>query len=195
MEDLMLVALVEFDSTRIVQVGFHLNEDDHMHLTLSLQANMDVITQLASDMPSIDLDVIVHLLNIDLEHWPVRQKKKSFVLEHQKIIKEEIDKLLKVGFVQEVNYYEKLVNIMLVKKCHFLLGVCMQNFKNQNFHYIMKNQIKLFNLAHARSNLIIPMNLVHMQNNKVNLKFKKSEINRIRNPYLMRLILLDQFQI
>ena len=43
----------------------------------------------------------MHKPNIDLKHKPMKQKKRSFAPERQKVIDEEVDKLLKVGFIRQ----------------------------------------------------------------------------------------------
>lgn len=55
-------------------------------------------------MSGIDLDVISHQLNIDPSTRPVKQKKKKFAPERNKVIAEEVEKLLDVDFIREVHY-------------------------------------------------------------------------------------------
>ena len=62
----------------------------------------------------IDSTVVAHSLNINPSIKPVIQKKRNFAIEWQKIIASEIEKLLEVGFVQEVRHPELLPNIVLV---------------------------------------------------------------------------------
>lgn len=59
---------------------------------------------------------MVYRLNIDPTYHPVKQKKRSFILECQKVIVEEANKLIKAGFMRKVIYLEWLVNMILVKK-------------------------------------------------------------------------------
>ena len=56
------------------------------------------------DMPGIDPEVVPHYLKVDLTHHPVKQKKRSFILNHQKAMAEEVDKLIKIGFIREIMY-------------------------------------------------------------------------------------------
>ena len=69
-------------------------------------------------MPSIDPEVIVHRLNMDPKHRPVKQKKHSFAPERQKAIQEEVDKFLKVVFIREVYYPKWLANVVFIKKAN-----------------------------------------------------------------------------
>ena len=52
-------------------------------------------------MSGIAPKVIIHRLNIDPKVKPVRQKKRPFALERQKVIDEEVDKLIAAGFIKE----------------------------------------------------------------------------------------------
>ena len=67
-------------------------------------------------MPGIPPEVIIYRLNIDPKVKPVRQKKKSFAPKRQKIIDEEVDKLLTINFIREANYSDWLTNIVMVRK-------------------------------------------------------------------------------
>ena len=67
-------------------------------------------------MGGIDLAIITHILNVSPSFKPVKQKRRSFALERQKVINEEVDKLLQAGAIREVEYPEWLVNVVLVKK-------------------------------------------------------------------------------
>lgn len=63
------------------------------------------------NIPGIDLNVMVHRLNIDRTYHLVKQKKQSFILEHQKAIIEEAYKLVKAGFIREAMYPDWLANV------------------------------------------------------------------------------------
>ena len=82
-------------------------------------------------MPRIPIDVIVHRLNIDHKHEPIKRKKKSFASERQKMIDEEVDKLLKVGFIREAQYPSWIVNVVMVKKASEKWRICI-DFTNLN---------------------------------------------------------------
>ena len=55
-------------------------------------------------MSEISSEVITHRLNIDPKVRSVTQKKRSFAPERQKIIYEEVDKLIMTGLIREANY-------------------------------------------------------------------------------------------
>ena len=67
-------------------------------------------------MPGIDPSIIVHMLNVNLESPPVRQKKWVFAQERDKAMAEEVRKLLEAGFIREVYYPDLLANMVMVRK-------------------------------------------------------------------------------
>ena len=66
-------------------------------------------------MEGIDPTVIVHRLSVDPCCKPIRQKRKSFTLERQKSINEEVAKLLRAKAIREVDYLTWLANVVLLK--------------------------------------------------------------------------------
>ena len=68
-----------------------------------------------SDIPS---KIITHRLNINPKTRPVRQKKRPFALERQKVIDEEVDKLFAPGFIREATYSDWLANMVMVRKAN-----------------------------------------------------------------------------
>ncbi|KAL0339302.1 UNVERIFIED_CONTAM: hypothetical protein Sangu_1452300 [Sesamum angustifolium] len=79
-----------------------------------LRKNSDMFAWSPSNFKGVNPEVIVHRLNVDLQAKPVKQKKRSFRMEHNKIIEEEVEKLLRAGYVAEVQYMEWLSNVVVV---------------------------------------------------------------------------------
>ena len=77
------------------------------------------------DIPGIDPEVIVHQLNVDPSHKPVRQKRRFFNLERYKVIEEEVKKLLKACFIKEAYYPNWLANVVMVKKPNGKWRICI----------------------------------------------------------------------
>ena len=76
-------------------------------------------------MPGIDPKVIVYRLNVDPSHKPIRQKMRSFNLERYKAIEEEVEKLLKTGFIREAYYPNWLANVVMVKMPNGKWRICI----------------------------------------------------------------------
>ena len=67
-------------------------------------------------MLAIDPQVISHQLTIKARAKPIKKKKKSIAPDRLPTLKEEVDKLLKVGFIREVHYLNWLTIVVMVKK-------------------------------------------------------------------------------
>ena len=96
-----------------------------------LKLNMEVFAWKQEDMGGIDPVVITHRLNISPSFKPVKQKRRSFALERQKAINEEVNKLLQAKAIREVEYPDWLANVVLVKKANDKWKLCI-HFTNIN---------------------------------------------------------------
>ena len=67
-------------------------------------------------MLGIYQSVITHRLNVYPASQPVCQKRRVFAPKRDNAIKEEIQKLTIVEFIQEVYYLDWLANVVMVKK-------------------------------------------------------------------------------
>ena len=76
-------------------------------------------------MGGIDPAIITHKLNTNPSFKPVKQKRRSFAPERQKSINEEVGKLLQAGAIREVEYPERLANVVLVKKANVKWRLCI----------------------------------------------------------------------
>ena len=59
-----------------------------------------------------------HRLVIDKRHKPVKQKRIMFNQERYEAIHDEVDKLLKAGFIRKINYPEWVLNVLMIKKAN-----------------------------------------------------------------------------
>ena len=94
-------------------------------LVTFLRKNQDIFAWTHEDMPGIDPSVIVHRLNVNPSHPPVRQKKRVFAPERDRAIAQEVRKLLEAGFIREVYYPEWLANVVMVKKASGKWRICV----------------------------------------------------------------------
>ena len=76
-------------------------------------------------MEGINPAVITHKLNINTSFKPVKQKRRSFSLERQKAVNEEINKLLQAKPIREVEYLDWLANVVLIKKANDKWRLCI----------------------------------------------------------------------
>ena len=76
-------------------------------------------------MTGIDQEVAVHRLQVDPDYQPVKQKRRKFASEWNKIINDEIQNLLDIGSVCEVQYLEWLTNVVVIQKKNGKWRVCI----------------------------------------------------------------------
>lgn len=119
------VPLVEGDPTRNLKIGSKLTESIRRRLVDFLRSNSDCFAWSHLDMPGIDSEVIMHQLQVDPSHQPVRQKRRKFAPERDVKINEEVKNLLDAGFIREVQYPEWLANIVVVEKKNGNWRVCI----------------------------------------------------------------------
>ena len=70
-----------------------------MHTTL--KKNMNLFVWTTSDMSGVSPDIITHKLSVFKEARPAVQKKRNLGEEMKLAVKEEVEKLILVGFIGE----------------------------------------------------------------------------------------------
>ncbi|KAL6338164.1 hypothetical protein AAG906_012861 [Vitis piasezkii] len=97
-----------------------------------LRSNHDIFAWTHSDMKGIHPSIASHKLNVFSAARPVRQKIRRFhPTDRQKIIRNEMDKLLEAGFIREVSYPDWLANVVVVPKKEGKWRVCV-DYTNLN---------------------------------------------------------------
>lgn len=69
-----------------------------------VQQYHDVFSWGPKVMPGLDPKTAKHYLKVKPEAKPVKQKKRTFAMERQKVIEAEIEKLLEAKFIKEMEY-------------------------------------------------------------------------------------------
>ncbi|KAL0406280.1 UNVERIFIED_CONTAM: hypothetical protein Slati_3941900 [Sesamum latifolium] len=83
------------------------------------------------DLEIIDPNIITHHFNIGPRVKPVKQKKRRFGPEKDKIIQAEIDKLMVAEDIEEIQFPEWLSNVVLVHKSGGKWRMCI-DFRDLN---------------------------------------------------------------
>ena len=109
----------------LVYIGSKLAKDLRSLLTHFLRQNKDVFAWKQEDIGGIDPAIITHTLNVSPSFKPIKKKRRSFAPERQKVINEEVDKLLQARAIREVEYLEWLANVVLVKKANGKWWLCI----------------------------------------------------------------------
>ncbi|KAJ9544306.1 hypothetical protein OSB04_024013 [Centaurea solstitialis] len=110
---------------RKVFVGATLTPDIKSEIISFLQEHSDCFAWSHEDMVGIDPDIISHKLNVDPTFKPVKQKRRKFAPERNKVINDEVDNLLKTGKIREVKYPDWLANVVVVQKKNGKWRVCI----------------------------------------------------------------------
>ncbi|KAL0333064.1 UNVERIFIED_CONTAM: hypothetical protein Scaly_2207900 [Sesamum calycinum] len=92
-----------------------MNDTTRKEVIQCLQRNINIFSWTLQDLEGIDPNFITHHLNIDPHIKPVKQKKKQFGPEKNKIIQAEIDKLRVAKHIEEIQFLEWLSNVILTK--------------------------------------------------------------------------------
>ena len=109
---------IDDNSEHLAYIGSRLAENLRHPLIHFLKHNKDVFAWKQEDMGGIDPAIITYRLNVSPSFKPVKQKRRSFAPKRQKVINEEVAKLLQARAIREVEYLEWLANVVLVKKAN-----------------------------------------------------------------------------
>ena len=104
------------EGTHLTNISSPLTPEETQNMQNALRQNHDVFAWAHSDMKGIDPSITSHRLNVLPTARPIRQRVRRFYSDKQKIIRNEIDKLLEVGFIREVDYPDWLANVVVVPK-------------------------------------------------------------------------------
>ena len=98
---------------RITYVSSLLKEEVKKELVVLLKEFKDYFAWDYTEMPRLDREVVEHRLPIKPEFHPFQQPPRRMSKEVELKVKDEIEKLLKVGFIRPTRYAEWLSNIVL----------------------------------------------------------------------------------
>ncbi|KAL2226710.1 UNVERIFIED_CONTAM: Retrovirus-related Pol polyprotein from transposon [Sesamum indicum] len=116
--------LVPSEQVKTTRIGANMG-DGEMTMIEFLKRNVEMFAWSPSDFTGISPEIIVHRLNVDPAVRSVQQKKRLFGTDKNEIIRQEVDKLLKVGYVSEVQYTDWLSNVLLVPKSSEKWRMCV----------------------------------------------------------------------
>ncbi|XP_074574636.1 uncharacterized protein LOC141831105 [Curcuma longa] len=114
-----------------VQVAAELPAELKLELAACLLRNQDVFAWTPTDLTGVSPSVAVHRLNVLPGARPIKQKRRHFGPEQNKVIREEVQKLLKAGHIKEVHFPTWLSNVVLVPKPGNKWRVCV-DFRDLN---------------------------------------------------------------
>ena len=86
---------------------------------------MDVFAWSPYEVPRVNLEFIMHKLNMDPSFPPKKQKPRRSAKEHMEAIRSEVRRLREARAIREVFFPERLANIVVVKKKNGKWRVCI----------------------------------------------------------------------
>ncbi|KAL2230939.1 UNVERIFIED_CONTAM: Retrovirus-related Pol polyprotein from transposon [Sesamum indicum] len=123
-DEYKVVQLVPDEPDKTTRIGANMKERE-MAMIEFLRSYVDMFAWSPLDFTGINPEVIVHRLNVDPMARPIQQRKRSFGSDKNEVIKQEVDKLLKVGYVSEIQYTNWLSNVVLVPKSSGKWRMCV----------------------------------------------------------------------
>ena len=113
-EDLVRVTILP-DDDRSFLIGASVKDKKWVEMPLFLMQNVDVFAWSPYKVPRVDLEFIVHKLNVDPLYPPKKQKPRRSAKEYVEAIRQEVKRLKETGAIKEIFFLEWLANIMVIK--------------------------------------------------------------------------------
>ena len=114
-EDLVRVRILP-DDDRSFLIGASVKDKKRVEMPLFLMQNVDVFAWSLYKVPGVDLEFIVHKLNVDPLYPPKKQKPRRSAKEYVEAIRQEVKRLKETGAIKEIFFLEWLANIVVIKK-------------------------------------------------------------------------------
>lgn len=130
-DELMEINLGTEDDRRTIFVSAMLSEGEREDYWNFLMEYRDCFAWNYKEMPGLDPRVAMHKLAIDPQFCPVKQPARRLRPEFEDQVIAEVHKLIKVGFIKEIQYPRWLANIVPVEKKNGQVRVCV-DFRNLN---------------------------------------------------------------
>ena len=100
-EDIVRVKILP-DEGKSVEIRAGMKDEYRMEMLLLLVQNVDVFAWSPYEVPGVDLEFIVHRLNVDPLFPPKKQKPRRSAKEDVEAVKQEVKRLKEEGAINEV---------------------------------------------------------------------------------------------
>ncbi|MBT0984577.1 hypothetical protein KJ032_26445, partial [Salmonella enterica subsp. enterica serovar Typhimurium] len=115
-DPLEVIDLGTEDDPRPIQISGLLETHDRAKIICLLQEFKDCFAWHYTKMPGLDSTLVEHRMPIKEGYKPVKQAPRRMSKEIEEKVKEEIERLVKAGFIRPAKYVEWLANIVPVLK-------------------------------------------------------------------------------
>ncbi|XP_075499061.1 uncharacterized protein LOC142537427 [Primulina tabacum] len=123
--------VVEIKPGKSIRVARDLEDSTRVKLLACLRANISIFAWSQQELVGISPKVAEHKLNIIPGSRPIKQKKRHFGPEKDKIIEEQVKEMLGAGHIREVQFPTWLSNVVLVPKATGKWRMCV-DFRDLN---------------------------------------------------------------
>ncbi|MCR2847795.1 hypothetical protein KN825_14270 [Weizmannia coagulans] len=113
------------EDSREIRIGMGLSVTERDGLMTLLRDYLDVFAWSYEDMPGLDPSIVQHRIPVRPGAKPTKQKLRRLQPRWSLQVKDEIQKLLSVGFIRVVQYPEWLANVVPVSKKDGKVRVCV----------------------------------------------------------------------
>ena len=114
-----------FGANNIIRIGKSLVGPVRENLIVVIRQYWKVFAYTVEEMPGIPAEVASHHLDIKLGYKLIKQKLRHQDAERARAAKEEVDQLLRFGFIKQCKYLDWLANVVLVKKLSGKWRMCI----------------------------------------------------------------------
>ena len=131
-EELVKVDLnVGEEGERLVKISMSLSEEERRKLVALLREYKDDFAWSYQEMPGLSPRLVTYKLKVDPNAKPMKEPPRKYYLDVEEKIKLEVQKLLKAGFIVEIECLSWLANIVPVKKKVSQIRICV-DFRDLN---------------------------------------------------------------
>ncbi|XP_075483729.1 uncharacterized protein LOC142523882 [Primulina tabacum] len=123
--------VVEIGPGQQIRVARYLSASTWVSLINCIKTNIHAFSWSQQELTGISPLISEHHLNILSRSHPVKQKKRHFGLEKDKVIDEQVRDLLKAGHIREIEFPTWLSNVVLVPKSNEKWWMCV-DFRDLN---------------------------------------------------------------
>ncbi|CAN6700668.1 unnamed protein product [Malus baccata var. baccata] len=131
-DPLEVIDLGTEEDPRQIQISGLLGVDDRARIICLLQEFKDCFAWHYTEMPGLDPALVEHRMPIKEGYKPVKQAPRRMSKEIEEKVKEEIERLVKAGFIRPAKYVEWLANIVPILKAVTKAVRCCVDYRNIN---------------------------------------------------------------
>ncbi|CAN6684946.1 unnamed protein product [Malus baccata var. baccata] len=131
-DPLEVIDLWTEEDPRPIQISGLLETNDQANIICLLQEFKDCFAWHYTEMPGLDSTLVEHRMPIKEGYKPVKQAPQRMSNKIEEKVKEEIERLVKAGFIRPAKYVEWLANIVPILKAITKAVRCCVDYRNIN---------------------------------------------------------------